>query len=685
MGAPARAAALALVLAAVAPPAAALDALSLHADALTGDGWSSGPIEIALRLGRDGALTLEARASRLALPPPLDTVRSATFRCPGARWDAQGVHCGDGVLEVTTAASASVRLRGTLSLDTAAARFSLDAPEQPLGGGRLALHVAAAAQSARVEARFSDLAVPPLAGLVALALGALPVDVSAGTVSGRVDARRDGARGQVAATLEFAGVGYADAAGLRAAESLAGGVRISAEGRGEVFAATVDARLDAGLVYADPLLLEFAGDPLTLAVEARGARDGAVTIESFTLHDPAGARLSGSGVLSVGADPALRDLDLELAPVAAARIYQRYLKAFAGVGAASDLEVRGELAARARWRDGAPVSANVTLDAVDVGDRDGRFALLGLAGELTWTATDPGAVSRLAWRSAQLGAVELGAGATRGVLSGRGLRLLEPLAVPVLDGRLRIDRLLARGLGTADERVEADLELEPLSLAQLSDRLAWLPLAGSVSGRFPDLTYAGGRLAVNGDVQIRLFDGDVTVSGLTVDDPFGVVPRLGADVAIRGIDLEVLTRAFSFGSIEGRLDGDIRGLELEGFEPVSFDAVLATPEGDASRHRISQRAVNNLASLGGAKAVLSTTFLRFFQEFSYDRIGISCRLRAGICEMGGVAPAQSGYYIVKGGGIPPRVDVVGFNTRVDWDTLVERLQAVASAEGPVIR
>jgi hypothetical protein len=310
---------------------------------------------------------------------------------------------------------------------------------------------------------------------------------------------------------------------------------------------------------------------------------------------------------------------------------------------------------------------------------------LGVDGQVHWSDVTPSKATRLSWHGAQLYSLDFGAGSLEVLLQNRELLLLTPLEVSVLDGSVRLSRLEAQDLGSARQRVEADLLLSPISLQRVSDRLAWLPLAGSISGSFPRLVFTDGRLAVNDDLELDLFDGKVVVSSLELEQPFGVIPVLRADLALRGIDLELLTRALSFGSIEGRLDGDVSGLVLEGWRPVAFDAVLATPLDDPSRHRISQRAVDNLASLGGANAVLSSTFLRIFREFSYDRLGLSCRLSAGVCEMGGVAPAAQGYYIVKGGGLPPRVNVVGFNTRVDWNTLLERLKAVASTEGPVVR
>jgi hypothetical protein len=118
--------------------------------------------------------------------------------------------------------------------------------------------------------------------------------------------------------------------------------------------------------------------------------------------------------------------------------------------------------------------------------------------------------------------------------------------------------------------------------------------------------------------------------------------------------------------------------------PEAFDAFLFTPVTDESRHRISQRAVTNLSSIGGGSggsvaAALQGGFLRFFDDFGYDRIGLSCRLANDVCIMGGVEPAPAGYYIVKGAGLP-RINVIGSQTRVAWTTLVRQLGSVMESE-----
>jgi hypothetical protein len=119
---------------------------------------------------------------------------------------------------------------------------------------------------------------------------------------------------------------------------------------------------------------------------------------------------------------------------------------------------------------------------------------------------------------------------------------------------------------------------------------------------------------------------------------------------------------------------------------VAFDAAFATPLEDRSRHRISQKAVDNISSIGGGGVggALSRSFLRIFEDFPYARLGIRCRLANGTCDMGGVEAAPTGYYIVRGRLLPPRLDVIGYADRVNWNSLVAQLVAVTGRQGAVV-
>ncbi len=241
--------------------------------------------------------------------------------------------------------------------------------------------------------------------------------------------------------------------------------------------------------------------------------------------------------------------------------------------------------------------------------------------------------------------------------------------------------------GTPAMQVAFDGALAPVSMERLCRALEWPVFGGTLSGAIPTLEYRDGNLSVGGTLAANVFDGRVEVDQLRLEQPFGTLPRLSADMKIRHIDLEAATRAFSFGRIEGRLDGDVNNLRLLKWRPVAFDGRLYTTPGDDSRHRISQRAIENIADLGGggAAGVLSRGFLRFFEDFAYDRIALGCRLQDGICYMSGLEPHRSGgYYIVKGR-LLPRIDVIGFATRVSWDGFVEQLKSATQSEGPVIK
>jgi len=76
-------------------------------------------------------------------------------------------------------------------------------------------------------------------------------------------------------------------------------------------------------------------------------------------------------------------------------------------------------------------------------------------------------------------------------------------------------------------------------------------------------------------------------------------------------------------------------------------------------------------------AAIQRSLLGFFDTFGYSEIGLGCVLKAGVCEMSGIGDGTEAerFVIVSGGGIPA-LDVIGYNRRVDWRELVERLQRV---------
>lgn len=334
--------------------------------------------------------------------------------------------------------------------------------------------------------------------------------------------------------------------------------------------------------------------------------------------------------------------------------------------------------------------AYIHLDRAVLTDRERRVGINRLSASLIWyrhISSPPPVregvpVSRLSWHAGHLYAIPVGAAELFFHLTGDDFRLLLPADLPVLDGHFFIDQLEMSDLSTTP-RVRFRGRLAKISLEVLSRVLGWPPLAGTLSGSIPQVTYdlRQRTLKLDGRLTVEAFDGTVVIEHLMITDLFGVLPRLQADVYFHHLDLEQVTGHFAFGRITGKLEGHIKRLSLENWRPVSFDAWFGTPPGDRTPHRISQKAVENLANLGGGFAadLLSRTLLRLFEEFGYDSLGLGCHLKDEVCELSGLAPAPNGYYIVKGGGLP-RIDVIGYNRRIDWPTLTTRLARITQLE-----
>lgn len=256
--------------------------------------------------------------------------------------------------------------------------------------------------------------------------------------------------------------------------------------------------------------------------------------------------------------------------------------------------------------------------------------------------------------------------------------------LPIFDGELLIEKFRL-DFSEKSPIVEFDGVLTPVDLALITDALGWPKMRGKISGVIPAVSYKQRKARIDGILLIKAFDGNILLKDVEASHLLSSWPVLKADVQFIGIDLEQLTQTFEFGLITGLVDGKVDKLVLENWQPTRFDAVFKSSD-KSGRKRISQKAVDNISNLGGAgvAGALSRSFLRFFEDFGYDQIGFSCILRDGVCEMDGVAKANQGYYLVKGGGIP-RIDVIGHNRQTDWNILVDRLINITEAGAPSIQ
>jgi hypothetical protein len=504
----------------------------------------------------------------------------------------------------------------------------------------------------------------PLAELLGLAL--IDAELS-GTVV------LDPAR--LVADLTLSGLEFDTPDGLAAGAGLALSLSLNLDLAESTFPFEAQLRQDSGELLAGPVYLPSPRQPLSLSVSGRLPASGEMVIDDLSLSDPKALEIGGRGRLRatsagwVAADVALETISLEL-PLG----WERWLEGPVGASGFAGLQTAGRISAEAAFGADRSSRLSARLASVSIRDPADRLAVEDLTGTVSWDVHGP--AIDLAWQGATLYDLPLREARLRLASDERGPRLIEPLRLPLFDGALVLDQLRAPPDASSNALVEIDARIEPVSLSALTRQLGLPEFGGQLSGRFPGIRLAGDRIDFTGGIDINAFSGSIRLADLVIERPFGTLPALATDVTLTRLDLLQLTGAFNFGRMEGQASGWMRGLRLLDWQPVAMDARVFTLE-DVPRRRISQRAVENLSSLGGAGGALMTgTFLTVFEDFPYRRAGLACRLANNICHVDGVAPHESGgFYIVEGRGLP-RLDVIGHRRLVDWPLLLRQLETI---------
>jgi hypothetical protein len=336
-------------------------------------------------------------------------------------------------------------------------------------------------------------------------------------------------------------------------------------------------------------------------------------------------------------------------------------------------DIAGQASLQVSMRNSEIKSFDLKLKDVDIDDKNNKFAFYKINAHIPWSYDEAKQVS-FAYLNGHL--LNLPLGATDIHAEVNRYALTAPLiTLPILDGALKLSDISAARIGT-NWYWHLGAQLQPISMPSFSQALKWPSMQGQASATIPQVTYNDGILRTDGEMVFNVFKGKATVSNLVLIKPLSEQPKLLADMNLRNLDLGELTRTFSFGAIEGKLDGDIAGLEMQNWKTVKFDGKVQSSPGDYPK-KISQRAVENISALGGAgaAAAIQRSFLRFFKQFNYDKLGLSCQLRNDICQMDGIESTAGGYLIVKGSGIPA-INVMGFNHSVGWDDLLGRIKRI---------
>ncbi|MBD8898348.1 hypothetical protein [Rhodanobacter sp. DHG33] len=495
-------------------------------------------------------------------------------------------------------------------------------------------------------------------------------------IAGRVDAdlALDAESADVQSSGQFTldGLGFDKSDGTAAGQGVSGKGRFGFDSGGDASRVTLQGSLTGGELSLGALHAKLPEHPVQVDVNA-SSRQGALSLDRLRVDDADALQLDGA--LAFDAKGNLQKLQLDHFHASFPLAGQRYGQVWQAALGLRDARLAGRVNGRLDLRSDGLHAFAFDTDGLDLADGDGHFAVSGLRGSLDWAAQGNRPVTTLAWQGMQYYRIPVEAGQSHWQSRDGSLSLSQPAALPVLQGQVRLTDLEFHPEAAKGQRLAASLTVAGVDMASLTRALNWPVIPGTLSGTIPSVHWADDSLELGGGLSAGVFGGTVGISRLSLQQPFGEAPVLVASFKLDQLDLSAVTGVFDIGNITGKLHGFVDDLHLVDWSPTGFKASLLADGGG----RISQRAVNNLAAIGGGGVAsgLQGAMLKLFKTFSYKRIGLDGTLQDGICQLGGLSTGEEGFTIVEGSGLP-HLQVLGHQAKLDWPTLQRRLREATS-------
>ena len=656
--------------------------LSFSAHKVSSEEWLAEGVEFHFQPSGD-VLQFQASISDFTHQSLSGALRGIELKCPDMRLETQIYRCPEGSISI--AESPYGPQTGNLRIDyTDQRNFTLKIVGLTLADGSLGFDLRMHAGVWTLRFQTDNTALESLrsqipAGFLPREWGISGVASMQADLSGtyeKVD--------KIKLTVGVNRLHYADQEGLQVAEDGELRVAMDVKQSKEHWSGSIDVDLLQGQFYSDPHYLEIKQFPLQMKLQGRWSPVAKkLRLRQARLNLPPALQAEGQAVIDLGrlgVDSAVVRLHTDRLDA----LYETLLQPMLIGTMVDELDVVGALKAELEVKQGEVDRFHASMERVSVDDRRDVFSLSGLNGVLAWSASGKAEPSRITVDDGRLYRIAHGPLSIHLQAENREISLLKPAEIPLLGGKIRIEHLDTQGLLSDAPAWSTSAEVSNLSLEELAAAFDWPAMSGELNGKLPAMHYRDHTLKLDGALRVDVFGGHIRVDQLMIKQPLGRVPELFASAELHDLDLDKITQTFSFGHIEGGLEGWVKDLHLLNWEPVAFQARFHSPKNDGLPHRISQRAVDNLTSLGnGVGGGLSSTFLGIFKEFRYNRIEMRAKLEGSLAELDGIDHPDGGYYLVKGAGLP-RIDVIARNRRVAWKTLLERLKNIR-VEGMEVR
>lgn len=652
-------------------------------ESIKGFGWRLQNVSMVVNNIQDQTTAMILQADRLELPKPFDKLRLVNVRCTDIELHPQQLQCRHGSVMLKMDGLALKAFNFSFFISTK--QSQLIATDIAFAKGRLTLKATEQAGHWQLVVDANGLALADLQPL----LNQPVLRVKNGLMTAQLIL--DGkpmALDNAALKLKLEGVTLQGSTGQYATEKADMDVYLNAQPQQDAWMWQSHTVFKSGAVYGDPVYLKAPNKSIEFdSVGQWTPTQQRLQIDYLQYIHPNVATVNGAATLLLAQKQPITTAQINLTALDLKQFTTLYNSPFWVGTAFENITLAGRLQAKLSLTEQVLTALQLDFEQIDLLDPKQRFGLTQAQGRFNWAKqADFNQNAYVKWQQLQVYALPLGKATLDFNVKPNAVVLLKPVQISVLGGDFDVNQFAWQTGSLQSPVLQFTGALQKISLAQLTKALDLTPLVGELSGTIPGVRYQNNRLDVDGALTVQVFDGEMTIQKLAVANLLSDVPKFYGDIDIERLNLKQLTGQFKFGSIDGLLSGFVRDLYLESWHPVSFYAWLGTPENDESKHRISQKAVDNIANIGGngATDLISRSVLGIFDAFGYDKLGFGCYLHAGVCQLMGVAPAKNGYYIVKGGGLP-RIDVLGYNPRVDWAVLIQRLERVGKPNDMVVK
>ncbi len=258
------------------------------------------------------------------------------------------------------------------------------------------------------------------------------------------------------------------------------------------------------------------------------------------------------------------------------------------------------------------------------------------------------------------------------------------------NGEILFGPILFNNIFDSRLSVKTSLTLNAVRVDPLLEGIWPNPTRGLIQGQLDEMIFDGSDITSRGQLTIDIFDGQIIVYDPGISSVFSSAPAIKLGAQISDLNLAKLTEGTSFGKIKGVLGGYIKNLEIVNRQPQKFDLRLETVPKKNVPQKINVKAVENIARIGGGNSPfsgLAGTFVSFFEDFSYQKVGMIASLENDVFKINGTVKEAGVEYLVKKGGLAG-VDVVNTNpdNRISFKDMVKRIKRIKGTKGePIVR